>query len=144
MSSASACSSRVSSRVGGDVVADEGAGPLPSAEESLAAEPVVGHADGAARDGQTTGQLPGRRQPLAGRQAAVQDGAAQLPVDLAGQVVAPDQADVYLHQEIRPDRTGPVRTRAGRPALMPLPDRGRLSAGRGSGYAWPPGCRSPG
>src|SRR5439155_9764327 len=98
-------------RVPGDMVADDGAGPLPGAEESLAGQPVVGHGDGAARDAEAAGQLPGRRQPLAGRQAAVEDGAAQLPVDLPGQVVPPDQADVKLHQEIRPDRAGPVRTR---------------------------------
>ena len=80
----------------GDGRADEGPGTDPGGDEPLAAEPVVGDRHGGARDAEAPGQLPGRRQATARRQAAVQDGPAQLPVDLAGQVLAADQADMDL------------------------------------------------
>jgi hypothetical protein len=81
----------------GEVVGDEGAGADPAGDEPLAEEPVVGDHDGGARDAQLRGQLAGGWQATAGGQAAVQDGPAQLPVDLAGQVLAADQADMELH-----------------------------------------------
>ena len=60
-------------------------------------EPVVGDRDGGAGDAQLRGQLAGGRQAIAGGQATVQDRPAQLPVDLAGQVLAADQADMEVH-----------------------------------------------
>jgi hypothetical protein len=82
----------------GDRLADEGPGASPGGDESLAGEPVVGDLHGGARDTQAPGQLPGRRQAAARRQEAVEDGPPQLPVDLPGQVLAADQADVDVHR----------------------------------------------
>jgi hypothetical protein len=121
----------------GDRLADEGPGACPRRDEPLAGEPVVGDRHGGARDTQAPGQLPGRRQAGARRQAAVEDGPAQLPVDLAGQVLAADQADVDLHLRRlsrwsrpagRPPTAAASRSRT--PAPPPRPRRPGRPAGR--------------
>jgi hypothetical protein len=90
-----------------DVVADEGAHPDVGDDEPLGGEPVVGQGDGGARDAETVRQLARGRQAVPGEQPAVQDRATELPVDLHGQVLATDQADVKLHRgqwaHLRPD-----------------------------------------
>jgi hypothetical protein len=97
----------------GEVVTDEGAGADPAGDEPFAHEPVVGDGDGGARDAQLGGQLPGGGQAAAGRQAGVKDRPAQLPVDLTGQVLAADQADMEVHGAQRSD---------GRIGLVNLPE----------------------
>ena len=66
-------------------------------EEALGGEPVVGRADRRPGDRQPLRELTGRRQRLAGPDAAVQDRRAELPVDRVAVAARPGQVDVDLH-----------------------------------------------
>ena len=72
--------------------------------KSLAREPVVCHGDGCASHAETTGQLAGWGQEFARPEPAIQDGPAELTVDLATEILAAGKIDVDLHglQYIRP------------------------------------------
>src|SRR4029450_12094865 len=52
------------------------------------------------------GQLTAGREGIAGPQPAVDDGPPDLAVDLAGEVLAPHQADVEVHPAQRSPRPG--------------------------------------
>ena len=62
--------------------AHQAAAAGPSFDVALGAEPAVGLGDGRARDVQVGGHDPGRGEPVTGRQPALDDGGAQLFVQL--------------------------------------------------------------
>ena len=59
---------------------------------------LVGDRDGVARDLESPGELPRRRQGVARLQPTVEDGRPELPEDLARQVAAAVERDVHVHR----------------------------------------------
>jgi len=76
---------------------DEGAGASPRRHEALAHQPVVADAHCGPRNAQSQGQLATRRQTLTRAKSPFEDRGTQLSVDLAGEVVAANEAYVEFH-----------------------------------------------
>ena len=74
--------------------ADECPGPLPERHEPLRGEPFIGHRHGGARHDQRPRQFTAGRQTVSGPQPPIQNRTPDLAIDLAAEVLAPDQADV--------------------------------------------------
>src|SRR5262249_48220473 len=89
---------------------DECPGARARRHVALAQQAVVGDAHCRPRHAGPLRQLAARRQSVAFAQAAIEDQPPQLTVDLACQVVAPDEADMEVHPDDRTPWTwsGPV------------------------------------
>ena len=79
------------------MLADDRASAHARRYESFPSEPVIYAGDCRARDRQLPCEFPAGRQWIAGPQLTLQDRPPQLPVDLAAEVLAANQADVKLH-----------------------------------------------
>ena len=77
---------------------DIGAAADLALQKAFGGEPFVGFADRLARYLQAFGEKAHRRQAVAGGQAAVENGGAQLAVELAGQVLAAVEGQMELHR----------------------------------------------
>src|SRR5262245_58826546 len=79
--------------------------PAVRRQEALGLELAVALLDEAARDAELPGELPRRRQPLAGREASAPDPVAKLPLELDAERLGP--RPVEPHQQLR-TQTGPL------------------------------------
>src|SRR5437867_4315863 len=66
-------------------------------DKALAGEPVVGDAHRRAGHAEAARELARRRQAIAGAEPASDNGTAELPIDLAAEIVAADKADMEFH-----------------------------------------------
>jgi len=84
---------------------DEAARSMASRDLPLRDQPLVGDADRVARDRQPAGQLARCGEARAARELALEDCLADLPVDLASQVVPAFQANEEIRGAILLDQS---------------------------------------
>jgi predicted dithiol-disulfide oxidoreductase (DUF899 family) len=87
------------------VRADECSGPSARGHKSIGGKPIIGNADGGARDHQALRQKPGGRKRVTWAKAAISHGAFELAINFAAQVLPIDKVDVQFHVNSESDWT---------------------------------------
>ncbi len=91
------CRGRGAPAIDGHRIGDVGAGAGAGADQSFRGELIEGEDGGRARDAQILGQRPRGRQPRAGLQHAVADGAAKAGAQLCLQRLAGPRVEAHQH-----------------------------------------------